>query len=154
MGNVAATFNSVALSPSGTGARVHFLRSLGYLGPDAIATYANRLSTNRANAYPQPLASDSLASGLPSFETRQCGSGITASLDPNTPNDPAFNARTDGNVDDATDFFNRLKQFAFAGQDNSGSIPAPGCVQQSPFSPIGKPGDSTTYQHVFPQQGG
>ena len=154
MGNVAATFNAVAISPNGTGQQIHFLRTLGYLGPDSLATYANRLTTNRASAYPQPLASNSLASGLPSFETRQCSSGITASLDPNAPNDSAFNDRTDGDVDKATDLFNRLKQFAFGDQDNSGSIPAPGCTQQAPFAPIGKSGASTTYQQVFPQGGG
>ena len=123
------------------------------LGPDSLATYPNRLTTNRASAYSQPGASRSLAAGLPSFETRQCSSGITASLDPNTPNDPDFNARTDGDVEDATDFFERLKLYAFAGQDNSGSIPAPGCVQQAPFEPIGKPGTPTTYQQTFSQQG-
>ena len=152
MANVAATTNAVVLSADSK-RQVHYLRSLGYLGPDAIATYANRLTTNRASAYSQPGASRSLAAGLPSFETRQCSSGITASLDPDTPNDPDFNARTDGNVEDATDFFERLKQYAFAGQDNSGSIPAPGCVQQAPFEPIGKTGAPTTYQQTFPQQG-
>jgi phospholipid/cholesterol/gamma-HCH transport system substrate-binding protein len=150
--NVAATTNAVTLTPSGK-RQIHYLRSMGYLAPDAVATYANRLTTNRASAYSQPGASKSLASGLPGFETRQCSSGITASLDPNTPNDPDFNARTDGDVTEATDFFNRLKKYAFADQDNSGSIPAPACVQQAPFEPIGKPGAPTTYQHFFPQQG-
>ena len=151
MANIAATFNAVAITPSEN--QVHYLRSLAMLGPDSLAAYPNRLTTNRASAYSQPGAARGLAAGLPSFETRQCSSGIVATLDPNTPNDPDFNARTDGNVDDATDFFDRLKQFAFGSQDSSSSIPAPGCVQQAPFSPIGKSGAPTTYQQVFPQEG-
>jgi ABC-type transporter Mla subunit MlaD len=151
MANVAATFNSVALTP--TGEQVHIFRSAVMLGPDSLSSYPNRLTTNRAGAYSRPGALRSLAAGLPSFETRQCSSGITASLDPNTPNDPDFNARTDGDVEDAGDFFERLKLYAFGGQDNSGSIPAPGCIQQAPFEPIGKPGAPTTYQQTFSQQG-
>jgi phospholipid/cholesterol/gamma-HCH transport system substrate-binding protein len=151
MANVAATFNAVAITPSEN--QVHYLRSLAMLGPDSLAAYPNRLTTNRASAYSQPGAARGLAAGLPSFETRQCSSGIVATLDPNTPNDPDFNARTGGNVDEATDFFNRLKQFAFGSQDSSSSIPAPGCVQQAPFAPIGKSGAPTTYQQVFPQEG-
>ncbi|HWO15524.1 MAG TPA: MlaD family protein [Solirubrobacterales bacterium] len=151
MANVAATFNAVAPTP--TEDQVHYLRSLAMLGPDSLAAYPNRLTVNRASAYSQPGAARGLAAGLPSFETRQCSSGIVATLDPNTPNDPDFNARTDGDVDQATNFFERLKQFAFGSQDSSSGIPAPGCVQQAPFAPIGKSGAPTTYQQVFPQEG-
>jgi phospholipid/cholesterol/gamma-HCH transport system substrate-binding protein len=152
LGNVAAATNAVNPTNS-KGVNVHYLRTMAMLGPDALATFSNRLTTNRASAYSQPLASKSLPSGLLSFETRQCSSGITATLDPNSPNVPAFNERTEGNVTKATDFFNRLKKFAFAEQSNSGSIPAPGCTQQGPFNPIGKPGSPTSYQHAFEQQG-
>ena len=54
---------------------------------------------------------------------------------------------------EAVDFFNRLKKYAFAEQTSSATIPAPGCTQQAPFNPIGKPGSPTTYQHAFEQQG-
>jgi phospholipid/cholesterol/gamma-HCH transport system substrate-binding protein len=151
MANIAATFNAVAVTPSEN--QVHYLRSLAMLGPDSLAAYPNRLTVNRASAYSQPGAFRGLAAGLPSFETRQCSSGIVATLDPNTPNDPDFNARTGGDVDQATSLFDRLKQFAFGSQDSSSSIPAPGCVQQAPFAPIGKSGAPTTYQQVFPQEG-
>ena len=151
MANIAATFNAVVPTP--TGNQVHYLRSLAMLGPESLATFPNRLTVNRAGAYSQPGASRGLAAGLPSFETRQCSSGIVATLDPNSPNDPDFNARTGGDVEDATDLFERLKLYAYGSQDSSASIPAPGCVQQSPFSPIGKPGAPTTYQQTFPLQG-
>jgi phospholipid/cholesterol/gamma-HCH transport system substrate-binding protein len=149
LGNVAAATNGVHLSSQGT--QIHFLRLLGPLGPETLSTYPNRTTVNRNNAYAQPGTFSNLANGLPSFDTRQCSSGITATLDPNTPNEPAFNGRTEGDVKKATDFFERLKKYAFAGQDSSTTIPAPGCSQQAPFKPIYGSGPATTYQHTFEQ---
>jgi ABC-type transporter Mla subunit MlaD len=148
-GNVAAATNAVHLNSQGE--QVHVLRALGPLGPETLSTYPNRLTTNRNNAYIRPGAFDSLAKGLPNFDTRQCSSGITASLDPNTPNEAAFNARTEGDVKKATEFFDRLKKYAFADQSSSSSIPAPGCTQQAPFEPIYGSGPATIYQHTFEQ---
>ncbi|HKB50318.1 MAG TPA: MlaD family protein [Solirubrobacterales bacterium] len=149
LGNVTAATNAVHLNAAGT--QIHYLRLLGPLGPETLATYPNRTTTNRNSAYSQPLASKRLAEGLLSFDTRQCSSGITATLDPNTPNEPAFNQRTKGDVKQATDFFNRLKHYAFAEQSSSASIPAPGCSSQAPFKPIYGSGPATTYQHTFEQ---
>jgi len=92
-----------------------------------------------------------LAKGLLSFDTRQCSSGITATLDSNVPNEKAFNERTGGDVTKATDFFNRLKHYAFAEQQSSSSVPAPGCEPQAPFQPIYGSGPATSYQHTFEQ---
>lgn len=149
LGNVASATNGVHLNSQGE--QVKVLRALGPLGPETLSTYGNRTTVNRNNAYAQPGIFSSLAKGLPSFDTRQCSSGITASLDPNTPNEPAFNARTEGDVKKATDFFERLKKFAFAEQTSSSTIPAPGCSQQAPFTPIYGSGPATTYQHTFEQ---
>jgi ABC-type transporter Mla subunit MlaD len=149
MGNVAAATNAVHLSSQGK--QIHYLRLLGPLGPETLATYPNRTTTNRNNAYTQPGAFNRLAKGLLSFDTRQCSSGITATLDSNTPNEKAFNERTGGDVAKATDFFNRLKHFAFADQQSSSSIPAPGCEPQAPFQPIYGSGPATSYQHTFEQ---
>ncbi len=149
MGNVAAATNAVHLSAAGE--QVHFLRLLVPFGPETLATYPNRTTTNRNSAYSQPLASKRLAKGLLNFDTRQCSSGITATLNPNTPNEPAFNERTEGDVKKATNFFERLKRFAFAEQESSSSIPAPGCSPQAPFEPIYGSGPATIYQHTFEQ---
>jgi phospholipid/cholesterol/gamma-HCH transport system substrate-binding protein len=149
MGNVAAATNAVHLSSAGE--QVHYLRLLGPLGPETLAAYPNRTTTNRNSAYSQPLASKRLAEGLLNFDTRQCSAGITATLNPNTPNEPAFNQRTEGNVQKATDFFNRLKHYAFAEQGSSATVPAPGCSSQAPFEPIYGNGPATTYQHTFEQ---
>lgn len=149
MGNVTAATNAVHLSAAGE--QVHFLRLLGPYGPESLATYPNRTTVNRNNAYTRPGAFANLAKGLPSFDTRQCSTGITATLDSNTPNEPAFNQRTGGDIKKATDLFGRLKKFAFADQSSSATIPAPGCSQQAPFEPIYGSGPATTYQHTFEQ---
>jgi phospholipid/cholesterol/gamma-HCH transport system substrate-binding protein len=149
LGNVTAASNAVHLSSAGK--QIHYLRLLGPFGPESLATYPNRLTTNRNSAYSQPLATKHLAEGLLNFDTRQCSAGITATLDPNTPNEPAFNQRTQGDVKKATDFFERLKHYAFAGQTSSTAIPAPGCSPQAPFEPIYGGGPATIYQHTFEQ---
>lgn len=150
MANVAAATNAVRLSTEGK--QIHYLRALGPLGPETLASYASRLTTNRNSAYPHPGASSRLAKGLLNFHTGQCSSGIAASLDPDTPSDPAFNERTGGDVDKATDFFERLKKYAFAEQESSSSIPAPGCSPQAPFEPIYGGGPATIYQQTFEQR--
>ncbi len=61
---------------------------MGPFNPESLATFPSRTTISRTNAYPQPLAAKSLATGLPSFETNGCGSGATATLDPETPQQP------------------------------------------------------------------
>ncbi len=136
------------------GENLHYLRAMGPLNPESVATYPKRLSTNRNSAYSPPLWAKDVVSGLPSFDTRQCNSGIIATLDSNSPNEAAFNERTGGDVKKATDLFDRIKKYAFAEQSSTGSVPAPGCVQQTPLNPIYGSGPATTYQHTFEQPGG
>ncbi len=158
MANLATASNAVLPIENKKGEKLHYLRTMGPLNPESLATFGHRLTTNRGSAYSQPLFASEVANGLPSFETRQCSSGITASLNPNTPNEPAFNERTvwfseKERAEKATEFFNLLKKYAFAGKTSTATLPAPGCTQQHPFSPIGRPGSPTTYQHTFEQQG-
>jgi phospholipid/cholesterol/gamma-HCH transport system substrate-binding protein len=152
MANVASATNAVHIGSSQK--QIHYLRVMGPFTPDSLATLPTRRTSNRTSAYIQPGSSKSLVTGLLSFETRQCGGSFSASLNANTPNEPAFNERTDGRVDKATDLFNRLRLFAFANQDSTTTVPAPGCNAQAPFEPIfgsGRP--ATTYQHTFEQGG-
>ena len=151
--NVAAVSNATIPVVNDKGENLHYVRVMGPLNPESVSTYPNRLNINRNSAYSPPLWAKGVAAGLPSFDTRQCTSGITATLDPNTPNDPAFNERTGGDLAKATSLFERLKKFAFAGQTSTASVPAPGCTQQAPFNPIYGAGPATTYQHTFEQTG-
>jgi phospholipid/cholesterol/gamma-HCH transport system substrate-binding protein len=155
LGNASAATNAIAGSgDSGTLKNVHYLRVISPLGPDVLAAFNNRLSNDRTNPYMQPLGHLNVGTGgMQGFETGQCAGGPThtATLDPNTPNDPAFNNRFGGDVAKATDFFNRVKKYAFDNFLNSSQIPNVPCTKQGPYAPIGQGGAATDYQHVFEQ---
>ncbi len=158
MANIASISNAKLTEENAAGEHVHYLRAMGPFTPESLATYPSRTTTGRTNAYPQPLASKSLATGLPSFDTRGCTAGVTATLDPEAYKDPAFAERTAASKKSAADnektsksFFESLRKYAFASQTDSAAVPAPGCFQQAPFSPIGRSGPATTYQHSFEQ---
>jgi phospholipid/cholesterol/gamma-HCH transport system substrate-binding protein len=154
VGNASSAINATGAGVETNGAPVKYLRVVAPLAPDVLAGFSNRLSINRTNPYLQPGGYSNLASGgLQSFETTQCAGGpaATVQLDPDTPNDPDFNARTGGDVAAATEFFNRLKLFSFNDQLSSANISNVGCVKQGPFTPLGQGGAATDYLHVFQQ---
>ena len=72
-----------ASGPVSDGSLVHYLRTMNPINPENLAIYAHRLPTNRTNPYALPGTFDQLAQGLPSYETRQCGSGVPTLLSPN-----------------------------------------------------------------------
>jgi phospholipid/cholesterol/gamma-HCH transport system substrate-binding protein len=161
--NVAASLNG-ELPAEEEGQQPHYLRVVGPLNPEVVSTYPRRLAINRTSPYSPPKWAAGLATGLPSFDTRQCASGIAATLDPDTPNDPAFQERTSETRDfedptkikrtreeNAKLLFERIQRYAFVGQAGTSSIPATGCVQQAPFNPIYGSGPATQYQHTFEQ---
>jgi phospholipid/cholesterol/gamma-HCH transport system substrate-binding protein len=152
LGNASSATNATGAPLESNNKPGKYLRVISPLSPDVLAGFNTRLSNDRANPYHQPLGFNGVGSGgMESFETRQCSGGPFALLDPNTPNDPAFNARTNGDVAQATDFFNRLKKYAFDDNLNSASIPNVACRQQGPFAPIGQGGPATSYLHTFEQ---
>ncbi len=157
MANVSAMSNAV-LPTNAAGVQVHYLRAMGPFNPESLARFPTRTTTNRNSAYSQPLAAKNLASGLPGFDNRQCSAGVSATLDPETPSNPAFKGRTEEPTRTAEenelrskDFFERLKKYAYAEQTDSAAVPAPGCSLQGPFEPIGKSGPATAYQQTFEQ---
>jgi hypothetical protein len=137
---------------------------MGPLLPETVSTYPRRLAINRNSPYSPPKWAEDLVSGsLPSFDTRQCTSGIVANLDPETDTNPAFVERTQETKDqkgvvtrtqqvNAELLFERIRFYAFANQDSTGAIPAPPCNQQQPFKPIYGSGPLTQYQHTFEQR--
>jgi phospholipid/cholesterol/gamma-HCH transport system substrate-binding protein len=168
MANVSA-ISQAKLPTNAAGVQVHYLRALGPFTPESLATFPSPTTVSRTNSYAQPLAGKSLATGLPSFNTNGCGSGSSAVLDPETPANPAFKARTERtkvfgkasatpaelaaeNEKRSKAFFENLKKFAYAGQTDSAAVGAPGCIQQAPFNPVGRSGAPTTYQHFFEQR--
>lgn len=164
-GNVAAATNGTLTEEFANGEHPHFLRTLGMINPETLATYGNRLTINRNSAYSPPRWAEDLVSGLPSFGISQCSSGTIVSLDPNTATNPAFRerarqvkgtgeARTEQEINEGSaDFFARLKKYAFAEQSSTTTVPAPACTQQAPIQSIYGSGEATTYQHTFEQTG-
>jgi phospholipid/cholesterol/gamma-HCH transport system substrate-binding protein len=148
--NIATATNAELTETTAAGVKPHFLRVMGPLNTESVASYANRLSTNRNSAYSPPKWAESLIDGLPSFDVRQCSSGAVVSLDPETPKNSSFQQRVK-EPKEVEEFFQRLKTFAFAGQESSGSVPAPACTQQNPLASIYGTGEQTLYQHTFEQ---
>lgn len=172
---VPATFANLAAASEATiaGHNLHYLRAMGPLNPESVSTYPRRLTINRNSAYSPPLWAEGLAEGLPGFGTSQCTAGIVATLDPNSGKSEAFIERSapskeareaaEKNPAEATkileesrdknaeELFKRIKEFAFANQSSTATVPAPACKQQAPFEPIYGSGPSTQYQHTFEQ---
>jgi phospholipid/cholesterol/gamma-HCH transport system substrate-binding protein len=164
MANVASMSNAILTTENKQGEHTHYLRVMGPFNPESLATYPSRTTTNRTNAYAQPLAYKQLASGLPVFDIRGCTSGVTATLDPETPKNPTFKARVEetrpgkskeenekADEERAIQFFELIKKYAYANQTDSAAVPAPGCTQQAPFNPVGRSGAAATYQHYYEQ---
>jgi ABC-type transporter Mla subunit MlaD len=158
LGNISSISNAKLTEENAAGEKLHYLRAMGPFNPESLATYPTRTTTGRTNAYPQPLAGKSLATGLPSFDVRGCTSGVTATLSPETYKDPTFAARSavpgktaEENEKLSKSFFEALRKYAFVEQADSAAIGAPGCFQQAPFNPIGRSGSPSTYQHTYEQ---
>ena len=150
-GNVAATLHG-ELTETG---HPNYLRVVGGLKPETLSVYPRRLTINRNSAYSPPKWAEGLIDGLPSFETRQCTTGIVARLNPEDATDKSFEERAAASekasqTDNAKRFFELIQQYAFAGKTSTSEIAAPACKQQAPFEAIY--GDGTTqYQHTFEQ---
>jgi phospholipid/cholesterol/gamma-HCH transport system substrate-binding protein len=151
LANVAAATNGLLGVDPATGQGLHYLRTEGPLGPEALAAYPERLQISRTNPYLKPLSALDVRSALDSFETRHCAGDVSAFLDPSTPNDPVFNARTGGDGAAAQAFFDRLQRFAFVGVLDTDDIAAPPCNEQAPYDSIGVAPESSDYLHVREQ---
>ena len=147
LANLAAASNGIFFDPA-LNVGIHYVRSMAPLAPEALSTYPRRLMNSRTNPYFKPGAYADLRAGLESFETRHCSFGVNAFLDPTTPSNPNFNERTAGDVELAQAFYDRLRLFAFAGQDSTQSVPAPPCKQQGPFQSIGENPEQSRYLHT------
>ena len=156
LGNSAAATNAAAAGPETNNATVKYLRTGVPLGPDSLSAYPKRLLVNRPNPYTkQGGYLPNIKTGLRSFETRQCSTGINAILRDWTAlsagEQSTFTTATgSATAADAEDLYNRVKLYAFVSQTNSNTLPAPPCTAQGTFPPLGQTGQpATKYQHVF-----
>jgi virulence factor Mce-like protein len=140
LGNVAAASN--APQPSTLGRSIKVLRTNSTLNPETLAAYpagVGRLQSNRPNPYTKPGGAIKVASGLESYETRQCAAGANATL------------TNGGATPFPADVFGRIQKFAYAGETSTTTLPRPGCVQQGLYDAIGNgiPPLQTQYLHVW-----
>jgi phospholipid/cholesterol/gamma-HCH transport system substrate-binding protein len=134
--NLAAATNNGISEGSGTGTIYKALRTEAPLGPETLSSYPRRLNSNRTNPYVKPLGYLNLTDQLESYETRHCGSGLEATLDP--ADEGAF----------PPGMFDRIRQFAFNGELSSNQVGFPDCVQQDDFDSVGTPDEQTQFWHV------
>lgn len=157
-GNLAATFNgTLPPEPGVTGEQPHFLRAMGPMNPETLASYPKRLAINRNSAYSPPKWAEGLVNGtLPGFDTRQCTTGISAKLNPESAKSEAFQERavqtkSKSQAENAEALFKYIQAYAFGGKTSTTELTPPACTQQAPFKPIYGSGPSTQYQHTFEQ---
>jgi phospholipid/cholesterol/gamma-HCH transport system substrate-binding protein len=144
---VAAFLGNVAAATNGIGSEgpesFRHLRTEAPLGPETLAAYPRRLQVNRTNPYVAPDGYDNLATGLESFETRHCATGVDATLD------PADAGAFPGNLLDRTvDFAYADIPLGAGGVYHADDLPTPPCNQQADFDSIGVFPEQTQYLHV------
>jgi phospholipid/cholesterol/gamma-HCH transport system substrate-binding protein len=152
LGNIAAATNLGQTAPEAGGRLVKVLRTTSPLNPQSVAAFPQRLTMERANPYLKPGGYKNLNSGLQSFQNTPCSGGITANLDPSSPNDPNFYNRFSGTTAEkkaaAQDLFDRIKLYAFSDKLNSDQVKHPPCKKQGDFKSIGAFREFTPYLHV------
>jgi phospholipid/cholesterol/gamma-HCH transport system substrate-binding protein len=162
LGNAAAAvqYNLNADEIPGVADSVHILRTTSPLSPESLASFNQRLDSNRANPYFKPLGYNQLATGLKSFPNTPCGAGITATLPPRAQvaGDPNFQIWATPNafnplIGDPNNLYDRIKSYGFGlpitpGASSTSAVPAPPCAKQGNFSSVGRAPESTPYLHV------
>jgi len=156
LGNVAAATNAGTFYAGG---RVNYVRAGVTLGPESTTAFNPQpLNSSRSNPYPVAGSNLDLAgSGLPVFNDSNCtGGGINATIPPWAALTPAQQAQYEVNLRypftpaQVQEQYNNVIQFGFAGFNQTDNVPAPACIQQPLFNPIGdtsKP--PRQYQQVF-----
>jgi len=119
---------------STAGVEQHYLRSMQALSPQGLAVYSQRIGTDRANPYFKPGAFSALGSGLQVFSSGSCASSAPSVSGP--PNATVSQSIIEQLVE---------LHIANAPESATNSVPAPPCLQQSPFAFNGQ---SSQFAHV------
>jgi ABC-type transporter Mla subunit MlaD len=174
-GNLAAATNAELTEETTAGQKIHYVRALGPINPESIASYPSRLALNRNSAYSPPEWAAELLHGLTSFNTANCPSGLVAELDPESGKSPALLERIrkhdtkynpeapneeeevtfteEERINKAEELFQRIKKYAFGEQSSTAAAPVSECRQQQQIESIYGNGEKTQYQHTFEQTG-
>jgi phospholipid/cholesterol/gamma-HCH transport system substrate-binding protein len=122
------------------GPQQHFLKVMNVLGPEGLSAYPQRIGVNRANAYPQPGAFRSLASGLQVFSSASCANSAPSV------SGPELGAITQSVINQLIE-----NHVVNAPESASNAVAAPACNQQGPFTFNGQ---TSQFPHVTPTPGG
>jgi virulence factor Mce-like protein len=133
LGNVAAATNG-RLNEGGDVFK--HLRTGAPLAPQALASFAERLTMSRTNPYFAPGGYMDLLAGLDSFETRHCAGGVNAEIDPGDAGALPVGLMAN------------LQQFAYNNETFSDQVDAPACNEQVDIGSVGVSPEQTKYQHV------
>jgi phospholipid/cholesterol/gamma-HCH transport system substrate-binding protein len=115
------------------GPQQHYLRSMQTVSPQGLAVYNQRIGTDRGNPYFKPGAFSSLASGLPVFSNSACANSAPAV------SGPANATVTQGLIEQL------IELHVANAPETPNSVPAPACLQQSPFTFNGQ---TSQFPHV------
>lgn len=131
----AATLTS-AKNANVAGPFQHFLKVMNTLAPEGLSIYQQRIGTNRGNAYPQPGAFNSVASGLSVFSSANCADSAPAGSGPPLGTitqeviDQLIGKPTKTGTGGAT-----VEQHVLNNPEvPQNQVPAPACKQQGPFT--------------------
>lgn len=159
LGNAATALNARATYPTNPNG-VRFIRAGITLGPETATAYDTRLNSGRANPYPKAGSSlDFAGAGLQAFDDSNCtGGGINATIPDWAALTPVQQAQYGVNLRypftpaEVQEQYENVIQFAFNGANQTDNVPAPACIQQPLFDPIGDPTKPPQqYQQVFRQ---
>jgi len=116
-----------------TGPQEHYLRSMQALVPQSLAVYSQRIGVDRANPYFKPGAFSALASGLQVFNSGSCANSS-----------PSVSGPPNSTVSQS--IIEQLIELHIANApESANTVPAPPCLQQSPFTFNGQ---SSQFPHV------
>ena len=117
----------------GQGPAEHYLRAMNVVTPQSLAVYNQRIGADRGNPYFKPGTFSSLASGLPVFSNSTCANSAPAVTGP--PNATV----TQGVIEQL------IELHVANAPESANSVPAPPCLQQSPFTFNGQ---TSQFPHV------
>jgi phospholipid/cholesterol/gamma-HCH transport system substrate-binding protein len=138
------------------GPQQHFLKAMQVLTPEGLSTYQQRIGTNRANAYPQPGAFGSLASGLSVFSSASCANSAPSLSGPEagTLSEEILEqliGLEPGSRKKGAPVENHALYPPVANDPAKpgNAIPAPACKQQGPFT---FNGETSQFPHATPSK--
>jgi len=153
LGNAAAVSNATA--STGTRGLVRYIRANITIGPESLAAYPAPLNSTRSNPY-MASGGGAAVGSLKVFNSANCAGGFNATFPDWATLTPVQQAQFGTNLQYGYDssqvqsVWDNAKMLMMRNQNQTSGVPAPGCSQQGPFTPIGDPSrPATQYQHVY-----